>query len=243
MVSYKAAIVFALFLLLPGRAIAGEIELVVPTTGGPIAVKAYTASGEHPRPTVLILHGGSGLSPSDERYARDVSAAGMDAWLFSYYNAEDEEVMHGTDRARRVEYFNERFREWTKIIGEIAGYALTQKENSGHLGLLGFSNGGFLAASAAAGDQHIDALVVFYGGLSRSMKKDINRLPPLLELHGDADRTIPVAQGRALVDRAKELGGMAEQIVYPGAGHGFGVTNDDARSRAIEFLRRQLKVD
>jgi carboxymethylenebutenolidase len=108
--------------------------------------------------------------------------------------------------------------------------------------LLGLSNGGFLAVGTAAIDQRIGALVVFYGGIARPIKDEITRLPPLLEVHGDADRIIPITQGRALVDRAKALGGEAEQIVYPGAGHGFGLTSDDARARAVDFLRRQLKA-
>lgn len=167
----------------------------------------------------------------------------MDAWLFSYYSAADEEVMQSMDRSRRVEYFNERFRDWAKTISDIAGFALAQKGSSGHVGLLGLSNGGFLAVGAAAIDQRIGAIVVSYGGIANPIKNEINRLPPLLELHGDADRVIPIAQGRALVDRAKALGGEAEQLVYPGAGHGFDLTNDDARSHAIDFLRRQLKAD
>ena len=123
------------------------------------------------------------------------------------------------------------------------GFALIQKGNSGHVGLLGLSNGGFLAVGTGAIDQRIGALVVFYGGIARPIRGEITRLPPLLELHGDADRTIPITQGRALVDRAKALGGEAEQIVYPGAGHGFGPTSDDARGHAVDFLRHQLNAD
>jgi carboxymethylenebutenolidase len=239
----RVSFVLVFLLLLQGRAVATEQNLVAQTTAGPVNIRIYSASGEKPRPAVLILHGASGLTPGDEQYASDLARAGMDAWLFSYYSPADEEVMHGTDRARRVEFFNKRFRDWATMISDIAGFALIQKGSSGHVGLLGLSNGGFLAVGTGAIDQRIGALVVFYGGIARPIRGEITRLPPLLELHGDADRIIPVTQGRALVDRAKALGGEAEQIVYPGAGHGFGPTSDDARAHAVDFLRHQLKAD
>jgi dipeptidyl aminopeptidase/acylaminoacyl peptidase len=70
----------------------------------------------------------------------------------------------------------------------------------------------------------------------------------LLELHGDADQVVPNAEGRALVDRAKALGGFSEQVVYPGADHGFdcvpdSYAGDDAIARTVAFLRHQLGAD
>jgi carboxymethylenebutenolidase len=242
MIDCKLSFVFALLILHAG-AVAAETNLVAPTTVGPVAVRVYPAPGEKPRPTVLILQGRSGLVSGDEQYASEIAKAGMDAWLFSYYSATDDEVMRNADHSRRVEYFNDRFLDWAKAISDIAGFAFAQKNSSGRLGLLGLSNGGFLAVGAAAIDQRIGAIVVSYGGIANPTKNKISRLPPLLEIHGDADRVIPIAQGKALVDRAKALGGEAEQLVYPGAGHGFDLTNDDARSHAVDFLRRQLKVE
>jgi dienelactone hydrolase len=138
----RSLFVFLLFLFLQGGAFAAESNLVVPSAGGPVAVRVYPASGEKARPTVLILHAGSGLALGEERYASETSAAGMDAWLFSYYSAAYQEVMHSADRSRRGEYFNERFRDWAKTISDIAGFALAQQGSSGRLGLLGLSNGG-----------------------------------------------------------------------------------------------------
>jgi carboxymethylenebutenolidase len=239
---YKLLLVCA-FLIQQGPAAAVETNLVVPTNGGSIAVRVYAAPGEKTRPTVLILHDRSGPTPDHERYANEISAAGMNAWLFSYYSAADEEAMQSVDHSYRVEYFDKRFRDWMKTISDIAGYALAQNGSSGRLGLLGLSNGGFLAVGAAAIDKRIAAIVVCYGGIADPIKDQINRLPPLLELHGDADQVISIAEGRALVDRAKALGGEAQQLVYSGAGHSFDFKNDDARSHAIDFLFRQLKVD
>jgi hypothetical protein len=51
-----------------------------------------------------------------------------------------------------------------------------------------------------------------------------------------------------LVDRAKVLGGFAEQVVHPSADHGFdcvpdSYAGDDAIARTVAFLRHQLGAD
>jgi acetyl esterase/lipase len=91
-------------------------------------------------------------------------------------------------------------------------------------------------AVAAAADPRISALVVFYGGIPDMVRDRLVRLPPLLALHGEADRIVPIAEGRELVERARALGGEAELIAYPGEGHGFDLAlhspiAEDARSR------------
>jgi carboxymethylenebutenolidase len=165
-----------------------------------------------------------------------------------YYSATDDEVMRSPGRDRRIALYEARFRDWAKTVSEIAGFALAQKASSGRVGLLGLSNGGFLAVGTAAVDPRIAALVVFYGGIPGPVRDEITRLPPLLALHGDGDHIIPIGEGRALVDRANALEGQAELIAYPRADHGFDFDPNshianDARSRAIAFLRRQLGAD
>jgi len=243
-----ALLILALALLVQRGAIAGEIDILAPTKNGPVAVKMFAASGDEPRPAVLVLHGRSGIAPFSSAYARyatALAAAGIDAWLFSYYTADDAAVMTGTGEVRRASLYTARFNAWVATIDDIAHFARTQKGNSGRAGLLGFSQGGFLAVGAAAKDARIGALVVLYGALPEPMRDEITRLPPLLALHGDADLNVPIAEGRELVERARALGGQAELIAYAGAGHGFDFDEGnraaiDARARAVSFLRHHL---
>ena len=118
---------------------------------------------------------------------------------------------------------------------------------TGRVGLLGLSNGGFLAVGASALDPQISAIVVFYGGIPGPLRDGIKRLPPLLALHGEADTVIPIAEGRALVDHAKTLGGEAELVIYAGAGHAFDFDErydkaQGVRARAIAFLSEHLQA-
>jgi len=60
---------------------------------------------------------------------------------------------------------------------------------------------------------------------------------PLLILHGDADRVIPVEHGRRLFAMANE---PKELVILPGAGHD-AIGNPEMRSREAEFFRERIK--
>jgi dipeptidyl aminopeptidase/acylaminoacyl peptidase len=61
---------------------------------------------------------------------------------------------------------------------------------------------------------------------------------PLLVLQGDADKVVPPAQARLLVDAVRAAGGTVEEHVYEGEGHGWSRpdTVEDALTRTVEFL-------
>ncbi|VGO16065.1 Lipase 2 [Pontiella desulfatans] len=66
--------------------------------------------------------------------------------------------------------------------------------------------------------------------------------PPVLILHGDQDKTVPVEQSILLDKRYKELGLESELHILEGAGHGGVVFSDDERFKLIKaFLDRHLK--
>jgi carboxymethylenebutenolidase len=124
---------------------------------------------------------------------------------------------------------------------------LSRPDGSGRIGLLGFSLGGYVAADAAARDERIAALAVLYGGMPDAMITKVKRLPPLIELHGDADRNIPPARGEELVKLAKTVGAEAEFIAYPGKPHGFDFSDTDpvatdALDRVTKFFEARLKI-
>jgi carboxymethylenebutenolidase len=125
---------------------------------------------------------------------------------------------------------------------------LARPDSSGRLGLLGFSLGGFVAAATAARDDRVSALAVLYGGMPERIAPGVKRLPPLIELHGDADRNVAPADGEALVALAKSVGAPAEHIVYPGKAHGFDFADHDpatadAIQRVTRFFAERLTAD
>jgi carboxymethylenebutenolidase len=240
------------FGLCPYAAIADDIgkqDFTVMTAERPVAVRRYAAAGNDLRPAVLILHGRSGPAPKPrfaaayDRYATALANVGIDAYLVSYFSESDGKAMLSDDEALRAAVRAQRYPAWIDAIRGIANAVARRPEASGRVGLLGFSLGGNLAAATAASDPSIAALVVFYGGIPDTVTGRVLHLPPTLELHGDADEE---AGGKALIETAQALGAPAEQVVYPGARHGFDFDparsdSKDAQARATEFLQRHLK--
>jgi acetyl esterase/lipase len=66
--------------------------------------------------------------------------------------------------------------------------------------------------------------------------------PPVLILHGDKDKTVPVEQSHLLDERYRKLGLESELHILEGAGHGGTVFSDEERYTLIKaFLDRHLR--
>lgn len=224
------------------------VRETIVVAGRPLQLTRYVAAGQGKRPAVLLLHGSRGLDAWRrvyERQAADLATAGIDAYLFSYYAPDELKAIAAAGSSAGRETCYARFVDgWVALIRAVADHALKQQQSSGKVGLLGISLGGIVGI-AAASHPLFSALVVFYGGLPDFYRQPIASLPPLLALHGDADRNVPLAQGVALVAKARALGGAAELTVYKGERHGFNLdpANRDAATAnlaARKFLLRSL---
>jgi carboxymethylenebutenolidase len=233
----------------PARAATPE-KLSVDADEGSVALTRYAADQAGKRPSVLLLHGTNGfeLKPSAyERYANALSAKGIDAYLLRYLTAADVSAFK-TTRERREAYEAGRFDGWAKRVSAVVTTVLSRPDSSGRIGLLGFSLGGYVAADTAARDQRITALAVLCGGMPDAMLSEVKHLPPLIELHGEADRNVPFAKGEELVKFAKAIGAEAELVPYPGKPHGFDFSDTDpmtadAVGRVARFFETRLSVN
>jgi carboxymethylenebutenolidase len=225
-------------------------ELNVEADQGGIDVTRYAAYRVGKRPAVLVLHGNRGVEFSTrayERYANALAAGGIDAYLVHYFTAEDHEALDPKKSAResRDAYTTSRFEGWTDRISSVVAAILERPDSSGRIGLLGFSLGGYIAADTAAHDQRVTAIAVRYGGMPDAMVTQVKHLPPLIELHGDADRAVPLAKGEELVKLARAVGAPAEQVTYPGREHGFDFSDSDPMTvdvvgRVVRFFQAHL---
>jgi len=241
------AVMAAWLLLLAPTAFAADIagqKMVLPTRERNVEVTVFRAPGEAPRPPVLLLHGANGFDSqiaNYNRYAAALADAGFDAFLVFYYSPGDwQRLTRGDD------IFARRFLAWTELVSDLAADIRKRPDTNGKIGLVGFSNGGTLSGGTAALDPAISAAVIYYGAVPFPLETPVERLPPLLILHGDADTIIPIDQGRKLADLATSLKGHPELVVYPGERHGFGSRIDtengaDALARTIAFLKRELQ--
>jgi carboxymethylenebutenolidase len=235
----------------PARAGIPE-QLSIDADEGPVALTRYAAGQAGKRACVLLLHGARGIEQKPrayERYANALSAQGIDAYLLRYLTAADAAVFDPktSTQEKREAYEAERFDSWAKRVSSVVTTILSRPDSSGRVGLLGFSLGGYVAADAAARDQRVTALAVLYGGMPDAMVSEVKHLPPLIDLHGEADRNVPFAKGEQLVNLAKAIGTEAELVAYPGKPHGFDFSDTDpmtadAVGRVVRFFEERLTV-
>jgi len=234
----------------PSLAAAAE-TIAVEADGGPVTLNRYGAEGAGKRSAVLLLHGSRGFDfrpQAYERHANALTADGIDAYFVRYYTVADAraiETMH--ERERREAYETERFDAWAARVSSVLTAVLARADSSGSVGLLGFSLGGYVAAVTAARDARVSALAVLYGGMPEKMAAEVKHLPPMIELHGEADRNVPLARGEELVRLGKRVGASAELVTYPGKAHGFDFADHDpvtadAVGRVSRFFQGRLST-
>ncbi len=93
----------------------------------------------------------------------------------------------------------------------------------------------------------VSALAVLYGGMPGAMLSEVKHLPPLIALHGQADRNIPFAKSEQLIKLGKSVGADAELVPYPGRAHGFDFSDSDpmaadAVARVVRFFDARLNA-
>lgn len=223
-------------------------QMTLPATERAVKVEYFRAPGTAKRPTILMLHGGQGWGGAEGRienfrtYGRDLAARGFDAYMVYYYS--DQDVKDREANAPGVSI--RRFPAWAKLVSDLTADVKTLPDSNGKVGLVGFSNGGNLSAHATPLDPNIDAAVVHYAGISRVPGFEAKRFPPLLIMHGEADRRQGIELGRRLYNVAKALGGEVEFVSYPNTDHGFAqnfgtFAADDAFKRTVAFMENHLK--
>jgi len=221
-------------------------ELSIETRDGLVSMRCYQDAGDDPRPVVVMLYGASGLDryePLYKAYADDLVNHGFRVCAVLYYSPEDEQIMTSSTPAVRQRRHDQRFVAWTdRIITAVDYLVALPTTNVGRVGLLGFSQGGYLAIAVAAGSTKVQAAVEVYGGVPTRLRMTISRLPPVLILHGEADMNEPVQRAHDVAALAQSVGAPFVLKTYPGATHGFdgeplnSANAVDARRRTVDFL-------
>jgi len=251
MITRRTALSGLAALLVPSIAHGAPAEELSVTSGSDsLRVSRYAAGTAGKRSAVIVLHGSRGIelrARAYERYADALLAKGIDAYFLRYMTNSDAAALDlktSTQESRKT-YDTGRYRGWSDTVSATVTTILGRSDSSGRVGLLGFSLGGFIAANTAARDARIAALAVLYAGMPEAMARRVKHLPPTIELHGEADRNVSIANGKKLIELARSVGAEAEFVPYPDKPHGFDFSDTDpnaldAIDRVTQFFKARL---
>ena len=230
--------------LLAGLIGGNHVQRTTYESGGlPITMDYVLPSGSTPFPAVVLLHGSDGIASSGKRFRlimQGLAALGYAAGLPHYFNRTgDEDIGVGEQRAQSVA---RSFPEWQEAVRDAVGAAARLPGvDSARVALVGFSLGSFLALGAAANNERVRCVIEFCGGLPESVRGKVETMPPVLILHGEADRTVPVARAHELQQELTAKGLPHEMHLYPGQGHFLtGAAEADAFQHCRTFLAVHL---
>lgn len=201
----------------------------------PATVVLPAGAGEHP--IVILLHGRSGppfYGDRLEALGRRLADAGIGAMIPSYFATTGDEA--------GPEVTDARFRVWRWTLADaVAAAGSVEHVDAERIGVAGFSLGGYLAVTEAAGNPKIRAVAANYAGASPYLPNEIERFPPLLVIHAAGDPVVPLARAEELARRVRALGGEVETEVFAAETHVLeGEDWERAAERMVEFFRRTL---
>lgn len=198
------------------------------------------ALGTHPG--VILLPGSSGWKPTYADLARRLSESGFVVLALDYYAETGPATTGATDRA-------DKWLRWQQTVRNTIAYLHTLPSVSDRpIGLVGYSQGAFLAVSVASSTPTVRAVVAFFGGggsINDSLEQEAQGFPALLILHGEADTVVPISAAHRLRDAVLAQGGHVEMHVYPAVGHAFNAPwsptysetiAEDSYCRMLDFL-------
>ena len=226
-------LVFALFALsaaaLRAQTLPVEYETFV-SQGKAISCAVY---GSHEATvTIIFLRGASpsdlSLSRLEVRFFAD---HGFRVLLPDYFSATS------TAEATTANY-----RRWAQVVGDIVADLRSRPLlRNKKVGLAGQGQGAAVALIAGTQKLEVEAIAEWSGLLPNAFFSQVQSMPPLLILHGELDKQVPMVNARQLVRLCQLRDFTCEIEIYAGEGHLFGShVMDSANLRALAFFRVYL---
>jgi carboxymethylenebutenolidase len=206
-----------------------------------IAVERFQPKADGKHPAILVLHGACGLTAhAKELRATCASLAekGYATFLIHYFDRT------GMKETSDVKEIKRHFLPWLVTIHDAVDYVARQAGvDRGRIGLLGFSLGAYLSLAAGCTKSEITAVVEVNGGLPAVLSGNAGKMPPVLIMHGEADKVVSVEEARSLEKLLKTHERSYEIILFKDQGHVLkGDALANATQRSLAFFSKHLST-
>ena len=182
--------------------------------------------------TIIFLRGASPSDLSPGRLeARFFAERGFRVLLPDYFTA-----------TRTLEPTAANYRRWAQVVEDIVADLRSRPLlRNKKIGLAGQAEGASVALIAGTQRLEVEAIVEWSGLLPNQFFSQVQSMPPLLILHGELDKQVPIVNARQLVRLCQLKDFTCEIQIYAGEGHVFGAhVMDSANQRALAFFRVYL---
>ena len=190
-------------------------------------------------PAVVLVHGSSGIGNNVDRWARELNAIGVAAFLLDSFSGRGI-TSTGTDQSLldHLAMLYDAYRALDLL-------AAHPRIDPTRIGILGFSKGGVAGVYAAmdrfnqtygSKKSRFALYMAFYPPCLKFRGDEMVDKKPLRIFHGEADDYVPVAPCRSYINRLQAKGADVKLIGYADAYHGF-----DAEGRAPKTYRPEVQ--
>lgn len=219
----------ALGLAAAGAALAEDVAYEVEDT----ALEGYFAAAAEPKGLVVIVHDWDGTGDYERKRADMLAELGYDAFALDVYGAGNRpDTMDGRLAAMKAA-FSDPGRLRALVLGGIAkGRELSSADRAV---LIGYCFGGSVTLASARGGapEGVTGFATFHAGIPGGDATWPAESPPVLIMHGGADKTPNLAEVADFAAGMEAAAVPYEIEVYSGAPHAFTVFgSENYRERA-----------
>ena len=213
-----------------------------------LRLDAYRPAGTGPFPAVVLVHGGGFTGGSKGGFtgdlARSLAAAGYAVFDINYRLLGDlgpRATLDGAMNAAREDL--------GRALDHVVARAATYGVDAARIAVGGGSAGAITALLAAYGPTRVGvrprAVIDLWGGMYGREGALRAGDPPLLVVHGTADRTVPYSQAESLLAAARRVGVSTTLVRVENGGHTLSldqvVGGRTIRQSVREFLDRTMR--
>lgn len=218
-----------------------EQTIPIDSGGDPVTLEIFHPAADRSYPAVVLVHGSGGLKWSGEGYRFAARYLAVKDYLVIIPHYFETTSTTWADRSGIAAHSQ----RWLQALEQTVAFARRMQEvDRDRIALVGFSLGAYLSLALGTRTAGIACIVDFFGGLPSEVADAAGPMPPVLILHGDADKSVPVSEAYRLEEVLQANGVPYEITIYPNVGHGFHASLSgaalDAMQKTERFLARYL---